>query len=222
MIIDCISDLHGAYPHLEGGDLLIVGGDLTSRDSVQEHLEFAIWLANQDYKKIILIAGNHDNHLKRWLPMKIDNLDYLCDSGCEFEGLKIWGSPWTKTFPNMNPHCKAFTVETDEEIAEKWALFPDDIDILITHSPLHGILDQLKRYNGMFWHKEDGYESCGSVSLRNMVLDGNKFKKLKLHVFGHIHECGGHSLKLPLIEFVNASIMNEHYEPINKPVRVIL
>ena len=35
MIIDCISDLHGAYPHLEGGDLLIVGGDLTSRDSVQ-------------------------------------------------------------------------------------------------------------------------------------------------------------------------------------------
>lgn len=28
MIIDCISDLHGEYPILEGGDLLIVAGDL--------------------------------------------------------------------------------------------------------------------------------------------------------------------------------------------------
>ncbi len=27
MIIDCISDLHGFYPELLGGDLLIVGGD---------------------------------------------------------------------------------------------------------------------------------------------------------------------------------------------------
>ncbi len=31
MIIDCISDLHGYYPKLEGGDLLIVAGDLTAR-----------------------------------------------------------------------------------------------------------------------------------------------------------------------------------------------
>jgi len=28
MIIDCISDLHGYYPELEGGDLLIIAGDL--------------------------------------------------------------------------------------------------------------------------------------------------------------------------------------------------
>jgi Icc-related predicted phosphoesterase len=36
MIIDCISDLHGAQPKLEGGDLLIVAGDLTARDTEQQ------------------------------------------------------------------------------------------------------------------------------------------------------------------------------------------
>lgn len=37
MIIDCISDLHGYYPELGGGDLLIVAGDLTARDTPEEH-----------------------------------------------------------------------------------------------------------------------------------------------------------------------------------------
>lgn len=36
MIIDCISDLHGQYPQLEGGDLLIVAGDLTARDKPKD------------------------------------------------------------------------------------------------------------------------------------------------------------------------------------------
>ncbi len=35
MIIDCISDLHGFKPNLNGGDLLIIGGDLTARDNTK-------------------------------------------------------------------------------------------------------------------------------------------------------------------------------------------
>ena len=41
MIIDCLSDLHGHYPSLDGGDLLIVAGDLTARDKLEEHYEFS-------------------------------------------------------------------------------------------------------------------------------------------------------------------------------------
>ena len=58
MIIDCVSDLHSHYPQLEGGDLLIVAGDVTNND---HEAPFSFWIEEQRYEKIIWIAGNHDN-----------------------------------------------------------------------------------------------------------------------------------------------------------------
>lgn len=213
MIIDCISDLHGYYPELEGGDLLIVAGDLTSKDSDNCWNNFYHWLHKQQeiYRKIILIAGNHDNNIcEQYLMIELKT-HYLRDSVTEFEGFKIWGSPWTKTFPGMNPKCKAFTVDTEEELEEKWRLIPEDVDILITHSPPFGIFDKSIRK-----------ENCGSKTLRNNILSSERFPKLKLHVFGHIHEEGGKTLDNSLCKFVNASCVNERYEPVNEPVRIIL
>src|SRR5690606_22101282 len=107
---------------------------------------------------------------KRYGQVKVPedwNIEYLCDSGTEFEGLKIWGSPWTKTFLNMNPHCKAFTCDTEEELAEKWDLIPANIDILITHSPPYSILDEINSTDDMI--------HVGSESLKNVVLNGSRF-----------------------------------------------
>lgn len=214
MIVDCISDLHGNYPKLEGGDLLIVAGDLTSRDLPYAYVQFGLWLSQQKYERKIVIGGNHDNLIEK-TPKIFEGLpnfafNYLCDSGTDFEGLRIWGSPWTKTFPGMNPHCKAFAVDTEQELAEKWALIPDDTDILITHGPPYGILDKC----------DNGH--VGSLSLRNSVLAGEKMENLKLHIFGHIHEEGGKMITTTLTKFVNCSHVNEHYKPVNKPVRIVL
>ena len=212
MKITAISDLHGFYPKLEGGDLLIVAGDLTARHSKEEALDFIYWLAEQDYKEKIIIAGNHDTfliHNKSWFLDELEHISksvYLCDSGAEFEGLRIWGSPWTETFPKMNPKCKAFTVDTEKELAEKWDLIPEDTDILITHSPPYGILDN----------------EHGCVHLRNTVLNSIRLPNLKLHAFGHIHECGGKVFETSLTKFVNSSIMNENYKPVNKPINIDL
>lgn len=218
MIIDCVSDLHGYYPELGGGDLLIVAGDLTGRDTHLEYLKFYHWLHNQKYSHYIFIGGNHDNLLQTEDVISdcLANTTYLCDSGTEFDGLKIWGSPWTKNFKGQNPHCKAFGVDTEEELAVKWDLIPEDTDILVTHSPPLGILDTVQ-------HDRNFGRRVGSESLHN-VLYTRKIKP-KLHVFGHIHGSYGHIPlmdDMPGCQFVNASHVNEYYEPVNKPIRIEL
>ncbi len=47
MVIDCIADLHGYYPNLDGGDLLIVAGDLTANDKSHQYIEFYKWIQKQ-------------------------------------------------------------------------------------------------------------------------------------------------------------------------------
>lgn len=227
--ITCIGCLHGHFPKLDGGDLLIVTGDLTANDQEDEYYKFNIWLCQQEYNKKIVIAGNHDVLLQEDSFQYLEGypaFEYLCDSGTTYarwpkltkdstkvyhrQDLRIWGSPWTKTFPGINLKCKAFTVDTEEELAQKWAMIPADTDILITHGPLYGIRD--KNHNG---------ELCGSKSLLTHVAQ----IKPRLHVFSHIHEEGGKETDITWkngTKFVNCSIMNERYQPVNKPVKVIL
>ncbi len=234
MIIDCISDLHGCKPALQGGDLLIVAGDLTARDTEKQYEEFSSWLNTLAYRKVIIIAGNHDNYLMDCSKVGVKPLfydppyvEYLCDSGTELrdwpplkpgmedgtklevKDYKIWGTPWSLWFHGVNPKCKAF-MGSENDLKKKFALIPDDIDILITHSPPHGILDLC----------ESGH--VGSKTLRRIM--GRV--KPKLWVCGHIHEGYGEFKDTTIsgidYHIVNASIMNEHYEPVNKPVRIVL
>lgn len=225
MIIDCIADLHGHFPKLEGGDLLIIAGDCTWNDSLHSWNEFWDWLDAQNYMKKVMVAGNHDNFCEDW-STDVDStyesflgkpcVSYLCDSGDEFEGLKIWGSPWTVEFKGMNPKCKAFTVKSDEELAKRWELIPKDIDILITHSPPLGYGDKIQSMDS------GKIEYVGSKSLLDLFY--KERIKPKLHVFGHVHEAYGEmkSMDCPHIKFINASHVNEHYWAVNKPIRVVL
>ena len=246
MKITCISDLHGHYPQLPGGDLLIVAGDLTARDEPGERIQFLRWLSEQNYRKRIFIGGNHDNSLVGTNIKTIEggNTHYLCDSGTEFEWfetedtkwgprhlpglrgmkLKIWGSPWTKRFPGVNPHCTAFMLDSDEELAEKWVLIPEDTDILITHCPPYGIMDTVLRdHLDTDGERHEWRDHTGSGSLTAKIQQ----IRPKLHVFGHIHERYGQDatqwgLDGPITRFVNASHVNERYEPVNPPIEIEL
>lgn len=225
MIIDCIADLHGFYPQLEGGDLLIVAGDLTARDTQLEMDKFDDWLSHQPYKKKIFIAGNHDNLLKKEKPqkyfmgneiIKFEKFEYLCDSGTEFEGLKIWGSPYAPWFKGVHPKCKAF-MKNDGSLSKHFNKIPLGTDILITHGPAFGILDGIPLEDGTLYH-------VGSKSLYGWL---EYVERPLIHVFGHIHEGYGQEEYFPsyndrMMISVNCSYVNEHYKPVNKPIRVIL
>ena len=208
MIVDCISDLHGEWPFLKGGaDLLIIAGDLCATNTEKEYDDFWRWMLYQPHEYVVIIGGNHDNFLQEnpdFFPNSGGQFSYLCDSGCEINGMKIWGSPWTKTFEGMNPKCKAFTVDSDEELAEKWEMIPYDTDILITHCPPWGILDKTRRG-----------EHVGSKSLFSIVYQINP----KAIFYGHIHECGLKFTTENDILFVNCSILNEYYDNRNSYIR---
>lgn len=215
--ITCVSDLHGYEPKLDPGDLLIVAGDLTGSDQIIQYKAFDEWLLNQDFTHKIVIAGNHDNALEKGT-YEIKNAIYLCDSFVTLFNLKIYGSPWSNWFEGINPHCKAFT-GSEKKLAKKYELIPDDTDILISHAPSWGLHDKTYR-QGI---------NVGSPSLTNWIA--RHVHTLKLFVCGHIHEGHGiHDLRKFQDELgdkrtpvhVNASYIDQDYEPVNKPVRIIL
>ena len=114
----------------------------------------------------------------------------------------------------MNPHCKAFTLDSEQELEEKWKRIPWDVDILITHEPPYGVRDEIDEVTK--WGTKQF--NVGSPSLLYYV----RMHQPKLHVFGHIHEAYGEEKLDDIIPCINASHVNEMYQPVNKPVRIVL
>lgn len=210
MKIICLSDTHNCNEQIEvpDGDILIHSGDATVRGTEMEVENFLIWYSSLPHKHKIFIAGNHDwlyetnNRFARLITANY-GINYLQDLSIEIEGLKIYGSPWQPRFFDW-----AFNLMRGAELAEKWKLVPADTDILVTHGPPNGILDEVDRG---IW-----IENTGCEELIKKVEDLAK-NKLKFHIFGHIH-CGyGESEKFG-VNFINASICDESYLPNNLPI----
>lgn len=201
-----ISDTHEQHDkliNLPEADMIIHGGDITKRGKEQEVKEFIEWFANLNYKYKVFIAGNHDfyfedykwHEIQRTLP---EGMFYLCNSGVEIEGIKIWGSPMTPWFYNW-----AFNRERGFDIMRYWQQMPsENLDILVTHGPPARILDKCK----------DG-RIVGCEDLLSVV---EEFKP-KFHLFGHIHEGYG-IVETEDTTFINGSVLDERYELVNEAV----
>ena len=212
MRIVCISDTHNCNEQIEipDGDILVHSGDATVKGTEPEIEEFLAWFSSHPHKTKIFVAGNHDwmyqrdNRRARMLTSSFD-IEYLEDSATEIDGIKFYGSPWQPKYFEW-----AFNLERGEEIAEKWRKIPDDTQILITHGPPKGILDQVPRRN---W-----WEKAGCEELRKRV-EALAAERLRLHIFGHIHSGYGQTNDFG-VNFVNASTCDEEYEPTQPPIIV--
>ena len=201
MKVIATADLHGDLPDIPECDLLIIAGDVCPVDNHDESYqalwlvaEFRPWLLSQPARQSVFIGGNHD------FICEIDGFEvepdkfgavYLEDSGLELDGAKMWGTPWVPHLPNWAFH--------DDDARNKFDAIPDDTNIVVSHGPISGVFDEV---NG---------RSVGSSVLASRI------QRVAPTVFisGHIHEHGGQHQTFGSTTFINASRMNEKYEPVN-------
>jgi len=175
--ICAIADLHGYLPEIPDCDLLLIAGDICphKKEFWQYHwliTDFKPWLESLKMP-VIGVAGNHDWPFQN-TPKDVAALQlpwtYLQDSETTFNGLKIYGSPYSKQYYEW-----AFMLE-EFKLAGKWNQIPDDTDILIVHGPPKYYGDLVLR---------GSHEGSESLTWRIIQV------KPKLVVFGHIHEGRG-------------------------------
>lgn len=209
-----IADTHLKHDFvIPDGDILVHAGDLTGGGTIHNNeVDQALqWLAGLPHAHKCFIAGNHDfffeTHPQLVKEIIPESVHYLQDSGCEIEGLKFWGAPWTPAFCDW-----AFNLYEPEELAEKWALIPEDTDILITHGPPFKILDKTL----------DHYDRLGQHVGCQELLKRVREVKPKIHCFGHIHVHGACMETIGGTTFINAAVCNETYKPFNGPIALFV
>ncbi|CAG5130068.1 unnamed protein product [Candidula unifasciata] len=201
------------------GDILVHSGDFdwskhSGRIFRSDNFEEIVQLMNDFFDRFphkvkIFVAGNHEGCLeKRKIQAVQDRLTsavYLYNSTYIYEGIHFYGSPYTP-FRFMT-NARGF-IRTSRKIAAHWREIPSRTDVLVTHSPPHGILDL-----GVTWSARNmpgvsqafhrvipshPCETCGIIHpgrshwgcphLREEVLIRIK---PTLHLFGHVHEGNG-------------------------------
>ena len=210
MKITIISDTHNKHNELdqlltEESDVIIHCGDFTSMGYIEEVKKFLNWFSNlNQFTHKIFIAGNHDfsfeenfDEVKDLIP---SNVIYLENSEVVIDGVKFYGTPIQKVFYNW-----AFNKEYGD-LQKYYKMIPDDVDVLITHTPPLGILDDV--FNN-------------PIPQGSPILDEEIFERIKpkINCFGHIHESYGVK-DIYNIKFVNASVLNMKYQITNKPIIV--
>jgi hypothetical protein len=173
------------------GDVLIHCGDWSQRSQTREKLDdFAAWLEDQDYALKLLVPGNHECGLEEmgvevgcqqygWIP-RIGCADLpdvtsgassqtflLNNAALEFRGVVFYGA---SCMPRRAAFYRAQAFATTTAEMQVALASAPTCDVLITHSPPHGVLDKWRDHHG-------------SKVLRSQL--GRILPSV--HFFGHVH-----------------------------------
>jgi len=225
--IAALSDTHAVYDFADApdADLLIIAGDILMHGNMKELKAVMLQLDMESHrwKHILIVPGNHDFALEQFI-----NSNLTWDKFADFNdilyyphnmtishkgivgilGLKIFTWSYVPNLPTW-----AFYMN-DADILAKVAELKtsDSVDIVVSHGPPYGILDFIP-----------GHGSVGSKT-----MEGCFDFKYNLHIFGHIHEQYGktlrdksdivHTNKSDFRRYYNASILDEKYSIENEPI----
>lgn len=224
--IIAISDTHNQLKkvidkgRIPDGDILIHAGDSTNRGNKWEVEKFCKEYGSLPHKYKIYTPGNHD-----WLfekdptiarqMCKDNGIICLINETVTIEGIKIYGSPETPWFYgwafNKARNLNEAQFRQVPEIKPYWDRIPPDTDILVTHGPAYGILDELVFVNGT---PKGQFVGCEELLKRIQEV------KPDLHFFGHIHAQANKEVHKNGTSYYNVSICDEMCIPSN-PVRVV-
>ena len=208
MRIVAVSDLHRHFNlTIPTGDVLVVAGDISGgRGSVQELVQFNEWLGKQPHATKLVCAGNHDVVLERDRSLALPyltNATYVEDQTVVVDGIRFWGSPYSKAYGvgwgfQLHPG----------QAKQHWAKIPTDTDVLFTHGPAYGILDEVA-WSG---------EHAGDLDLLHAIDQ----LQLKACICGHIHRDRTQSKRIDTANtvFANVSVCDDSYNAVN-PATVI-
>lgn len=114
----------------------------------------------------------------------------------EFGSFKMFVSPYSPI------HLGGAFMLTD--MSEIWNDLPP-VDILVTHTPPLGLNDEVVR----------GKRHVGCNYLKQMI---DTVIKPTVSICGHIHEAYGYTFDENGVLYINASLSDHKYRPINKPI----
>lgn len=227
----CISDTHSRLRNVAvpDGDVLIHAGDLSGRTAqplasnldprgkLRGLVQMDTWeqfrlLGDLPHAHKLVIAGNHDHALQFEpnLGQKLAReygLLFLDAAPAEIAGVRVWGSAWTPWFLDWAFNFPRAS-EGERQAVHHYSHIPDDTQLLVTHGPPRGILDQLDERG------TSPGEHVGGTQLRERV---RSLPNLRAHVFGHIHSSYGAQRDGDVLS-VNTAICTEEYRPTNPPI----
>jgi Icc-related predicted phosphoesterase len=224
MKLIAISDVHNRQNKLTipECDLLIVAGDYTLQGRDSEVKNFCEWLNKQPARHKLIVQGNHEVDVQE----DFDNAYDIAQEACPgvlfvehelviIEGIKIFLSAWTPYFNDWAYNAHRFITDgvtkRNPFIKELWKDIPNDVDIIVTHGPVHGIHDQVYQVDGV-----TPKERVGCWHLLEKVMQTNA----KVHICGHIHS--GHGQKEFMGKhFYNVSVCGETYSVDYEPTEII-
>lgn len=177
-IIITFSDTHGNHRRMqvpEDANIVICAGDAVE-DNLKgiEYDDFISWFGALPAKWKLFVPGNHE--------LSFD-LDQANDIIRKFEAAGI------TVLQDAVEDCDGLiigSISGNARIADED--IPNDLDILVTHYPPYGILD----------------EDLGSPEILNFVLKA----KPMWHLFGHIHATEGQQFQLGSTTCQNISVFN--------------
>ena len=173
------SDTHGHHRALlvpEEADIVICAGDAVEDDlKGGEYDDFIDWYSGLSAKWKIFVPGNHE------LSFELDQAEGI-EKAMTDKGILVMQNAVMDCDGVVIGSISGNIMIADEDI-------PTDIDVLVTHCPPYGVLD----------------EGLGSPEILNFMMKS----KPKYHLFGHIHATEGQEFQFGETLCKNIGCYNE-------------